>query len=134
MMKDFKYLIKLIVLACWILTSACESGSAENTYVEEKEYVDCVEVKSEFINYVNENIDEILSIIDREIKIEEGNDEITTQRLIDGFQTIRFTSQWDEYENILMNNCPETHKEFQEEVSLLLITEILKKYGSELNQ
>ena len=134
MMKKFKYLLKLIVLACWILISACESSSTENTYLEEKEYVDCVEVKSEFINYVNENIDEILSIIDREIKIEEGNDEITTQRLLDGLQTIRFTSKWDEYENILMNNCPETHKEFQEEVSLLLITEILIKYGSELNK
>ena len=67
-MKKYGYFIKYILLACWILTSACESDSTENTYARQYNYVDCVEVKSEFINYVNENIDEILSIIDREIK------------------------------------------------------------------
>jgi hypothetical protein len=133
-MKKYGYFIKYILLACWILASSCESDSNENTYASQYNYVDCVEVKSEFINYVNENIDEILSIIDREIKIEEGNDEITSQRLLDAFQTIRFTSQWEEYENILMTNCPHIHEEFQTEISLLILTEILRKYGSELNQ
>ena len=133
MFKLLRILILCICSFCFAITG-CESNNNDTTYIEERETINCDQVKQDFLSYVNENIENILSIVDRELKREEGDEEITTQRVLDGIESISFSNQWEEYENILKNNCPETHKEFQEEVSLILLSEILKKYGSELNQ
>jgi hypothetical protein len=133
MFKLSRILILCICSFCFTI-SGCESNNNDNIYIEERETINCDQVKQDFLTYVNENIEDVLSIVDRELKREEGDEEITTQRVLDGIESISFSNQWEEYENILKNNCPETHKEFQDEVSLILLSEILKKYGSELNQ
>lgn len=88
--------------------------------------VDCEYEKRQFINYVEDNIDEIIPVMIREMKRPEGDNSMSSQRVIDAIQSITFLSQWNDYESKLKNNCPDAYEQFEKEIGLILLTEIMK--------
>lgn len=67
MFKLLRLLILCICSFCFAITG-CESTNNDNIYIEERETINCDQVKQDFLSYVNENIENVLSIVDRELK------------------------------------------------------------------
>lgn len=120
--------IKLaIFIVYFFLNNSCVNNSkVDYEYDEKPNYINCNNVKFQFLNYVKSNIDEILPILIRELKRSEKDDELNTQRVMDGIQSLSFMNQWEKYETVLKDNCPETHQKFQEEVSFIFLTELAR--------
>lgn len=124
-MKTFALFKSFFIITVLILISSCSQS--------DNNYVDCETVKEDFLAYVTSNVDEITDVIVREYSREEGDDEITGQRVVDAFTAITFSSQWEEYETILKNNCPDTHQQFLEEAAEILLPSLILKFSSEIN-
>lgn len=117
----------LLLFFILIFNSACSnSDKTASQYNSDSEFVDCYDVKREFIIYVKNNIDDIIPILIREMSKSDGDNEISTQRVLDGVQSLSFMNKWEKYEKILKENCPEVHRKFQEEVSVILLTALAK--------
>jgi hypothetical protein len=85
----------------------------------------CYTQKEECIGYVNENLP---NIIDNLLELEKSQKEdIDAGNVFDFFQTIYLSNKILEKEKDLKDNCPDEYKKYTDELSVLLITELIER-------
>lgn len=132
---------KSIFLLLFVLSFAACSSPAPQAYDTNTDYApqvaeepsDCYEVKENCMQMVRDNVPQILEAAYAEQQ-ENNNQEIDAQKMLFIIQSLAFMSDVQEMETYLKNNCPEMHKQYEEELNTFIAIELLVQLNNHQNE
>jgi len=132
---------KSIFLLLFVLSFAACTSPAPQAYDTNTDYTpqvteeptDCYEVKENCMQMVRDNVPQILEAAYAEQQ-ENNNQEIDTQKMLFIIQSLAFMSDVQDMETYLKNNCPEMHKQYEDELNTFIALELLVQLNNHQNE
>ena len=129
------FLLLLVLGFAGCSSPAAQSYDTNTDYTPQvaEEPTDCYEVKENCMQMVRDNVPQILEAAYAEQQ-ENNNQEIDAQKILFLIQSLAFMSDVQDMETYLKNNCPEMHKQYEEELNTFIVIELLVQINNHQNE